>query len=52
MALPVNNTNSGKPGGKGQKGNAGGSKFIAKPSASKPMGGGKRPVKTGGSRGS
>ncbi len=53
MALPVNNKNGGKPGGKGPKGGPGGnSKFISKPSASKPMGGGKKPVKTGGSRGS
>ncbi|HEY1017594.1 MAG TPA: hypothetical protein VGE25_01245 [Sediminibacterium sp.] len=52
MALPVNNKNSGKPGSKSTKGGLQGSKFIAKPNAAKPMGGGKKPIKTGGSRGS
>jgi len=52
MSLPVNNKNSGKPGSKGAKGGLQGSKFIAKPNAAKPMGGGKKPIKTGGSRGS
>jgi hypothetical protein len=53
MGLPVNNKNAGKN-AKGPKGGmqGGASKFIAKASASKPMGGGKKPVKTGGSRGS
>ncbi len=52
MALPVNNKNGGKAGSKGPKGGPQGSKFIAKPNAAKPMGGGKKPIKTGGSRGS
>lgn len=53
MSLPVNNKNSGKPGSKGPKGGGMmGSKFIAKPGGAKAIGGGKKPVKTGGSRGS
>ncbi len=51
MSLPVNNKNSGKAGSKGPKGMAQGSKFIAKPGA-KAIGAVKKPVKTGGSRGS
>jgi len=52
MSLPVNNKNSGKPGSKNAKGNMmGGSKFIAKPGA-KAAGPSKKPIKTGGSRGS
>ena len=52
MSLPVNNKNSGKPGSKGPKGGMGqGSKFIAKPGA-KAVGTTKKPIKTGGSRGS
>lgn len=52
MSLPVNNKNSGKPGSKGPKGSPqGGSKFIAKPGA-KAVGATKKPIKTGGSRGS
>lgn len=51
MGLPVNDKNKGK--GKGPKsGMAGGaSKFIAK-GGSKAMGPSKKPIKTGGSRGS
>ena len=51
MSLPTNNKGAEKGTGKNQKGSmgAGGSKFIAKP---KGGGGGKKPVKTGGSRGS
>ncbi|MEN9686613.1 MAG: hypothetical protein RLZZ28_2399 [Bacteroidota bacterium] len=53
MSLPVNNKNNGKSGGKGPKGGGlQGSKFIAKPGVLKGAGGGKKPVKTGGSRGS
>ena len=51
MSLPVNNKNSGKPGSKGPKASATGSKFIAKPGA-KAVGTTKKPIKTGGSRGS
>ncbi len=52
MSLPVNNKNNGKPGSKGPKGGAAqGSKFIAKPGA-KAVGTTKKPIKTGGSRGS
>jgi hypothetical protein len=52
MSLPVNNKNNGKP-GKNSKGGmmGGGSKFIAKP-GSKAAGPSKKPIKTGGSRGS
>ena len=52
MSLPVNNKNNGKPGSKNAKGGLQGSKFIAKPNAAKAMGGGKKTIKTGGSRGS
>jgi hypothetical protein len=53
MSLPVNNKNGGKPGSKNSKSNmlGGGSKFIAKPGA-KAAGPSKKPIKTGGSRGS
>lgn len=51
MGLPVNDKNKGKTGGNSQKGNAGASKFIAKPGA-KAVGVSKKPIKTGGSRGS
>jgi hypothetical protein len=52
MSLPVNNKNGGKAGGKGPKGGVGqGSKFIAKP-GTKATGVTKKPIKTGGSRGS
>jgi hypothetical protein len=53
MGLPVNNKNNSK-GGKNAKGNlmaGGNSKFIAKP-GSKAVGATKKPIKTGGSRGS
>ncbi len=51
MALPTNNKNN--KGGKNQKNNNQGSKFIVKPSASKPTGGAsKKPTRTGGTRGS
>ena len=50
MALPVNNKKGGKAGGNATKGNAQGSKFIAKPG--KALGVTKKPIKTGGSRGS
>ena len=50
MSLPVNNKDQGKQTGKNQKSNVtGGSKFIGKP---KSGGANKKPVKTGGSRGS
>lgn len=46
-----NNASKGKQ--KGAKPSAGGaSKFIAKPTSSKPTGVAKKPIKTGGSRGS
>jgi len=52
MSLPTNNkNNNGKDGKAPKNGAAGGSKFIAKP-ASKSAGAAKKPVKTGGSRGS
>ena len=51
MSLPVNNKNSGKPGSKNAKNNMQGSKFIAKPGG-KAAGPSKKPIKTGGSRGS
>ncbi|MBV9987146.1 MAG: hypothetical protein JO301_05675 [Chitinophagaceae bacterium] len=51
MSLPVNNKNNGK-GGKANKGGMmGNSKFIAKP-GTKAAGPSKKPIKTGGSRGS
>ncbi len=51
MSLPTNNKGAGKQAEKNPKGQmgAGGSKFISKPKAG---GAGKKPVKTGGSRGS
>jgi|GEM_PF-2074716 len=51
MALPVNNKGKGKAVGKNQPA-TGGSKFIAKPTSKVTGGGGKKMVKTGGSRGS
>lgn len=52
MSLPTNNKNNDSKSGKTPKsGAAGGSKFIAKP-ANKTSGATKKPVKTGGSRGS
>ncbi len=50
MSLPTNNKKDGKQGNKNQKASAMGSKFIAK--ASKGANVSKKPVKTGGSRGS
>lgn len=52
MSLPTNNKGADKQAGKNPKGQmgAGGSKFISKPKAG--GGAGKKPVKTGGSRGS
>jgi len=52
MSLPVNNKKNGKSGNTSTKPGAQSSKFIAKPGASKASGGGKKPIKTGGSRGS
>ncbi len=52
MSLPVNNKNNGKPGSKGPKGGLQGSKFIAKPGTKASGGANKKPIKTGGSRGS
>ena len=51
MSLPTNNKGTGKESGKNPKGPmaSGGSKFMSKPKAG---GAGKKPVKTGGSRGS
>ena len=51
MSLPTNNKNAGKGTDKNTKGSmaTGGSKFISKP---KSGGANKKPVKTGGSRGS
>lgn len=52
MGLPVNDKNNAKLGGKGSK-TPQGSKFIAKPSSTKTGGGAsKKPIKTGGTRGS
>ncbi len=51
MGLPVNDKNKGKIGGGNQKNNASASKFIAKP-GTKSVGVSKKPIKTGGSRGS
>ena len=52
MSLPVNNKNAGKSGNKMTKPGGQNSKFIVKPGGSKASGGGKKPIKTGGSRGS
>jgi len=54
MGLPVNDKNKSKFAGGNQKSGSGASKFIAKPSSGKTTGGGaaKKPVKTGGARGS
>ena len=51
MSLPTNNKNNNKGGKTSKNAAAGGSKFIVKP-ASKSAGATKKPVKTGGSRGS
>ena len=50
MSLPVNNKNTAKGGAKSHN-NAQGSKFMAKPGG-KAAGITKKPIKTGGSRGS
>jgi hypothetical protein len=54
MGLPVNDKNKGKIGTGANKGGNNASKFIAKPSSTKASGGGasKKPIKTGGARGS
>ncbi|WP_158559236.1 hypothetical protein [Deminuibacter soli] len=55
MSLPTNNKGKGKPAAKSQGGAmSGGSKFINKPgkAAGPAGGGGKKMIKTGGSRGS
>jgi len=52
MSLPTNNKSDNSKGSKAAKNTAtGGSKFITKP-ANKSAGPGKKPIKTGGSRGS
>ena len=51
MSLPVNNKKDNKLGAKGPNNTAQNSKFIAKPN-SKTVSVGKKPIKTGGSRGS
>ena len=51
MAFHINDKKNSKLGNKNQKSNAQGSKFIAKPGA-KAAGPSKKPIKTGGSRGS
>lgn len=51
MGLPVNDKNK-KLGGGASKGNSGASKFIAKPTSTKASGVSKKPIKTGGARGS
>lgn len=50
MALPTNNKNTGKNSKKNQTHNAGSSKFITKPGKNVTIA--KKPVKTGGTRGS
>ncbi len=50
MALPTNNKNTGKNSKKNQTHNAGASKFITKPGKNVTIA--KKPVKTGGTRGS
>ncbi len=51
MALPVNEKGNLKFGNQPKKGATNGSKFLAKPTG-KAVSGGKKPVKTGGMRGS
>jgi len=50
MALPTNNKNAGKGGKKNQSHNSPSSKFITKPGKNVTIA--KKPVKTGGARGS
>ncbi len=52
MGLPINNKNNAKLGGKDAKSSGGASKFIAKPNNAKAVGVSKKPIKTGGTRGS
>jgi hypothetical protein len=52
MSLPVNNKNNNKSGKKGNVPGSQNSRFIPKPGAAKSSGGGKKMIKTGGSRGS
>jgi hypothetical protein len=52
MSLPVNNKNNSKGGKKVNVPGAQNSRFIPKPGAAKSSGGGKKMIKTGGSRGS
>ncbi len=52
MGLPVNNNKGGKGGNKSQHNNTQSSKFISKPGTTKAVGATKKPIKTGGSRGS
>jgi hypothetical protein len=50
MSLPVNNKKNGLPGNKNQKNTVQNSKFIGKPNNTANVA--KKPIKTGGSRGS
>jgi hypothetical protein len=53
MSLPTNNKGKGKQTGKTPNASVpGGSKFISKPGKAAGAGGGKKMIKTGGSRGS
>ncbi len=52
MSLPTNNKKGNGLPNKNQKNNIQSSKFITKPGAAKPAGVTKKPIKTGGSRGS
>lgn len=52
MGFHINDKKANKNGGKTAKTNAGASKFIVKPTASKSAGPAKKPIKTGGTRGS
>lgn len=52
MGLPVNNKNNAKLPGKGGKSSDAASKFIAKSGNTKAVGATKKPIKTGGARGS
>jgi hypothetical protein len=52
MSLPTNNKKGNGLPNKNQKGNNQNSKFITKPGGAKPVGVSKKPIKTGGSRGS
>lgn len=52
MGLPTNNKGNSKLPGNSGKANNSSSKFITKPSSSKAVGATKKPIKTGGARGS